>query len=97
MDPFSLLTGAAILTTGFLLGRFRPARRRAPEPVKPICGCGHHHAHHNPKTGTCGGMREVPSRYDGYGDPTAWQEVACTCQQYSGPQPIDTFYAPELT
>ena len=86
--------GVAVII-GILLGRFLPNRRKGPkppEPVLPVCGCGHHHAHHDPKTGKCSNLMKVPSTMsrDSY-------HTACTCRQYSGPVPLPEYYAPEVT
>ena len=91
--------GVAVVI-GVLLGRFLPNRRKGPKPpkpVQPVCGCGHHHSYHDPKTGECHGMmRGEPAQYDGMGYATAYKQVPCTCRQYSGPQPVPEFYAPEI-
>lgn len=86
--------GVAVII-GVLLGRFLPNRRKGPKPAKspePICGCGHHHSHHDPATGKCHSLMKVPGTMsqDSY-------HTDCTCRQYSGPQPLPEFYAPEVT
>ena len=91
--------GVAVIV-GVLLGRFLPNRRKGPKPpkpVQPICGCTHHRAHHDPDTGACHASVKVPSRYDSAGNTTAWKYDPCACRQYSGPQPLPEFYAPEVT
>lgn len=50
--------------------------RRTAAPPRPICGCGHHRALHDPDTGKCHNTR-------GY---------ICRCQQYVGPEPVESFY-----
>jgi len=92
---------AAVAIIGVLVGRFLPNRRRrvpkAPKPVKPLCGCGHHHGYHDPQSGQCHGlMSGDPLRYNEFDHPTAWKQVPCTCRTYSGPQPLPEFYAPEI-
>jgi hypothetical protein len=50
-----MIEGAVIAVVALLIGRFLPARRRAPKapkPIEPVCGCGHHHAMHD-ADGTC--------------------------------------------
>lgn len=94
--------GVAVVI-GVLLGRFLPNRRKGPKPKpdpKPVCGCKHHHSYHDPQTGQCHGtMRGKAIKFNDYAsrDPVAWEQVPCTCRQYSGPQPMPEFYAPELT
>ena len=91
MSP-DLLEGALIAVGAFLAGQWlpRPYRRRRvkpPKPVQPICGCKHNVSYHDPKTSECHGRV-----YCGEG-----RYEDCTCKQYSGPQPIPEFYAPEIT
>jgi hypothetical protein len=86
---------AAVALIGVLIGRFLPNRRKGPKPpkpVEPVCGCGHHHSHHDPATGKCHNLMKVPgsASRDSY-------HTACTCKQYSGPQPMPEFFAPEVT
>ena len=94
--------GVAVIV-GVLLGRFLPNRRKGPKPakpVKPVCGCGHHHSYHDPKTAECHGMMDGKAiEFDDYASrsPVAWEQVPCTCRQYSGPQPVPEFYAPEIS
>lgn len=94
-----ILIGAAIYAGGFLMGRFLPARRKGPkpaEPPQPLCGCKdgngghHHHSYHDPKTGECHGQV-----YVGYWS-SQYHYDPCTCRQYTGPQPLPEFYAPEI-
>lgn len=82
MPDLSLLLGAAVFASGMLAGRFWPARRKGPKPVKergPICGCGHHASFHVRAVGACHGN-------GGY----------CRCQIYTGPTPMPEYYAPEI-
>ena len=97
--------GVAVVV-GLLLGRFLPNRRKAPKPpkparpVRPVCGCGHHHSFHDPKTGECHGqVRGEPTEFDRYPSrsPVAWAQVQCSCRQYSGPVPMPEFFAAEIT
>jgi hypothetical protein len=95
-----IIEGAIIALAGVLIGRFLPNRRKGPKPpkpVKPICGCEHHHAHHDPATGTCNASVDVPTRYDSYGIARAWKQSPCACRQYSGPVPMPEVYAPEIS
>ena len=90
-----MLDGAAILAAGFLLGRFLPARRRQPKPpapVRPVCGCTHEVAFHDPKSGQCHAMMYVPGTMS-----RDSHHVPCTCRQYTGPEPMPTYYAPEIS
>lgn len=96
-----MLEGAVIALAAFLLGRLLPGRRRKPlaagKPPKPVCGCCHHHAHHDPQTGQCRATVDgKPIHFDKWGDADAWAQVPCTCQRYSGPVPLPEMFAPEI-
>jgi hypothetical protein len=85
-----MLTGGVLFLLGVLVGRFLPARRAA-EPPKPICACGHPLSSHSPKSRVCCvetvrtlGGREVGSH-------------VCPCLQYVGPEPLPEFNAPEVS
>jgi hypothetical protein len=98
-----LVVGALIMLAGMVTGRIWPARKRAPKPARPICGCRHDLAHHEPD-GDGGGTAchqlvhgEVTS-WDGYGIANGWEMVQCSCRQYTGPRVLDPGYtAREIT
>jgi hypothetical protein len=102
-----MLIGAAIFAAGALLGRFLPARKRGPKPIKPICGCSHHHSMHDPETGQCHGLvsgGETAAR-DAKNNPVlddfgyvqkTYAKVQCSCRRYSGPEPLPEYSAPEI-
>jgi len=94
-----LLAGGGLTALGFVLGRL-PSRRREPAQPRPVCGCGHHHGYHDPKTGQCHGLMDgKATEFSNYQsrEPVAWEQVPCTCRQYSGPVPVESYFAPELT
>lgn len=82
---------AAVALIGVLVGRFLPSRRKGSKPVKPVCGCTHHHSYHDPQTGQCSGQV-----YIGHWNMSDHHEP-CTCRQYSGPVPLPEVYAPEVS
>jgi len=53
---------------------------------KPVCGCDHHRAMHDPKTNECHGRN-----YEGGGIYSR-----CTCRQYIGPEPLPSYYVSEI-
>lgn len=78
---------------GFIFGR---VSRRNKVP-KPICGCGHVLAYHNPSTGRCNEMERVEGVWDRERRRHVDKLVPCSCRQYTGPTPLPTVYAPEIT
>lgn len=92
-----MLAGGGLTVVGFLIGRFAPARRRFPKPPEPICGCDHPLAYHNPKTGICGGEEKQYAVWDATARRHVDKMVRCTGQQYDGPTPLPTMYAPEIS
>jgi len=91
-----LLEGAGILLSGIAVGRFWPARRKEPKPTKAVCGCRHELSFHDADTRQCHGTNRK-SVYDSYGEWVGYQDVACTCRQYTGPEPLPSYYAPEIS
>lgn len=78
-----LLTGAGIAWASAFLG-WLVGRRNHPlpsKPIVPVCGCSHHLSFHG-HDGVCGAMREVATKFDGYGDAVAFAEVPCGCRKY---------------
>jgi len=98
-----LLAGAGIGVAGYIAGQWlpRPHRKRShkpPKPVRPICGCGHDRSYHDGETGQCHGLMDGdPLRYNAWNEPTAWKQVPCACRHYTGPEPLPSLYAPEIT
>lgn len=88
-----LLVGAGIFAGGMAVGRVAQVRSR-PRTVKsskPVCGCEHELAYHDPKTGEC--HAEISRFVYDIGD---YQWRQCTCCRYTGPEPLTSYYAPEL-
>jgi hypothetical protein len=96
----AMLEGALILLAGILAGRLLPGRRkgpRLPESPKPVCGCGHHYAMHDPKTGECNvAVKGAPVKWDRWDNPIKWEMTGCACLRYTGPEPLPSYYAPEI-
>ena len=91
----------AILVCLAVIRLVRGPRQRVLKPAKapkPVCGCSHHLSFHDPKTRECHGlMKGAPVKFNAWSEPTAWSQVPCTCRQYSGPEPLPEYFAPELT
>lgn len=94
-----MIEGALILLAGILAGRFLPTRHTKPKvrQTAPVCGCEHGRHDHDPATGACNAQIKT-YKYD----PVTEREVLhryspCTCRQYTGPEPLPEYYAPEIT
>ncbi|MFJ9773031.1 hypothetical protein ACIRVF_17630 [Kitasatospora sp. NPDC101157] len=73
----------------------RLALDAANRPPEPVCGCTHHLAKHD-KQGRCHEVVETPTAWDADRRPVRYEAGRCNCQQYVGPEPLGTVYAPEL-
>ncbi|CAM5517631.1 hypothetical protein BOQ63_037840 [Streptomyces viridifaciens] len=73
----------------------RLALDAANRPPEPVCGCTHHLAKHD-KQGRCHEVVETPTAWDADRRPVRYEAGQCNCQQYVGPEPLGTVYAPEL-
>jgi hypothetical protein len=81
-----LITAIAIFAAAYGIGTWRHSREVKARQGKPICGCEHHRAMHDPATNECHGRN-----YEGGGIYSR-----CTCRQYVGPEPLPSYYAPEI-
>jgi len=96
-----VIEGALIALAGVLIGRFLPGRRRHPKtprptpPPKPMCGCTHHYAMHDPATKACHGTVKTP-QHNSIGHHVGYTYPACACRQYVGPVPMPEFFASEI-
>lgn len=66
----------------------------ANRPPEPICGCTHHLAQHG--ADGCHEMVRTATVWDAKRKPVSYEIRRCTCQQYIGPEPLGTIYAPEI-
>ncbi|MFH8384153.1 hypothetical protein ACH4E7_24945 [Kitasatospora sp. NPDC018058] len=71
------------------------ALEAASRPPEPVCGCTHHLAKHD-KQGRCHEVVETPTAWDADRRPLSYEPRPCNCQQYVGPEPLGTVFAPEL-
>jgi len=79
------------------IGRFRKRKEKLANP-QPICGCKHHRSYHEEGKGICHAqVKGKPIHYDTWNDPNAWEKIQCTCQHYTGPEPLPEFYVPEIS
>ncbi|MTE12732.1 hypothetical protein GLP40_08100 [Nocardia sp. CT2-14] len=89
MDPLSIVLGGVLVGGGWLAGRFgsRPMKPGATQGPA-LCGCGHDLALHDREAGHC---HAETFRKTGVGF-KAW--ARCNCQRYTGPTPLEDFFAP---
>ncbi|MEU9080625.1 hypothetical protein ACFYUY_37845 [Kitasatospora sp. NPDC004745] len=73
----------------------RLALEAAHRPPEPVCGCTHHLAKHD-KQGRCHEVVEAPTAWDAERRPLQFEARDCNCQQYVGPEPLGTVFAPEI-
>jgi hypothetical protein len=86
-----LVIAATIAAVGWVAAALVRRRRREPPAAadpEPYCGCGDHYAYHDMK------QRD---RWGGTGLHNGYDHVQCNCRQYVGPQPLEIFYAPQLS
>ena len=93
-----MIEGAVIALTsvliGFVTGRaHRPTKQ--PKPIRPVCGCTHGIGYHKDKKAACSG---VDRKHVGYtsGGNSKYEMVACTCQHYDGPTPVESYFSTPL-
>lgn len=97
---FILILCAGTTVFGLVEREMRRRRKRRREAIygpEPVCGCKHHYSFHNPKTGLCKSQARTAVRWDGDGAANRWELRSCGCQRYVGPQPLESFHAPEIT
>jgi len=78
------VTAAFGTVVGLLIGR--RMRPRPPDPVRPICTCGHGYGSHQDGKECQVGDREA-DHWDSYGREDHWVSVQCSCTRYDGPDP----------
>ena len=96
-----LIFGVALAAFGFfcfavgaVFGR-RLERQKRPEPIRPVCPCGHTVGEHKGEAACKAQIRR--KLYSRVGDDWGWQWVDCACTKYHGPQVInDEFFHPGI-
>jgi hypothetical protein len=100
--PWYFLLALTVLVLAYVVYRRRPRPLTAIPDAdpEPVCGCGHNIAYHDLDAGECGEPMKVPVKWKrgefGAPEPTHWEARPCACRRYTGPQPLPTFYAPEV-
>src|SRR4051812_46945481 len=104
-----ILIGVGIVWVSQIVWAIRQRTKR-PKPPKPIaaeCGCEHHYSMHDPETKQCHAeerfkVNEGRPILDSDGDYVIGREGAtyevrqCGCRRYTGPEPLPSYYAPEI-
>lgn len=104
-----VLDGGGLVLVGMAVGRVARRRAKPPpkknKPTRPTCDCGHSVAMHDTETTRCqtvdrvvqekrGAITNTYSQITGY-ETVIYGNKACTCQRYTGPEPVFDFYVPE--
>ena len=95
-----LLAGGGLVAISYIAGVISGRIRRRitiDKDPDPICGCNHHLAMHDERTGRCSETVKTPSKYNGGGNAIAYEYMPCTCRRYVGPQVVETFIHPHLS
>lgn len=93
VGQFIVTAGATAI--GLRFAGFRFKRERKSKEPDPVCGCDHHFAMHDLRTGECHGLMDGdPIKYYGSGTPSAYKQIPCTCQHYTGPEPMNAIFGP---
>jgi hypothetical protein len=86
-DWFDIIAGAVSVLFGVGIGR--SMRPKPPEPLKPMCTCGHGYGtHDNGKA--CQAQVKRPNEWNRSSSielPIGWEHVPCPCVRYDGPSP----------
>ncbi|MEC3952299.1 hypothetical protein VMT65_04545 [Nocardia sp. CDC153] len=88
IDPISLVIGGALVGGGWLAGRVSARRTKSEQQSPAVCGCGHDLALHDREAGHCHAenYRKLGNGLKGW--------ARCNCQRYTGPTPLEEFFAP---
>jgi hypothetical protein len=91
----TFIAGGVFVAVLGVVARLMFGPHHAPEPTepKPVCGCAHHLALHDPRTTKCHGSTKRPSRWNRRGETVGYEHVPCECRHYVGPTPVDTFFS----
>ncbi len=82
------IIAAVCLAVGYVAGRTRlriDIERDGRGDPKPVCGCGHGYHDHDADTTACHARVVTTGTWRG-----------CTCQRYTGPEPLPTYTADVL-
>lgn len=95
MITVAVLTGIIIKFGKYIVKELKreDERRR----LQPICGCTHNLSFHDRETGRCNAQDRVETDWNDVGTPIRWGQKQCSCVRYTGPEPIISYYAPEIT
>lgn len=86
-----MLIGGGLVVAGAILGRLPQRRKKGKRLDGAVCACRHAKSYHEDGTGRCHQRVYVRSTWgeDGYHED-------CRCKQYTGPEPLPEYFAPEL-
>jgi len=86
------LVGGGLVASGYFAGALITSLhlRRTPKRIEAICPCKHSVAFHKDLTGPCHGIVDRIMVYNASGKHVGYNDVACTCQGYAGPELISS-------
>jgi hypothetical protein len=92
IDPVSVGLAVILFGAGWVVGRVGRMRSRR-EVIRPICECGHHYGAHD-DDGCNAEVQRHENDDAGYSLGQQWRP--CACLKYTGPVPLDQFWAPPI-
>jgi hypothetical protein len=91
IGQFIITAGGTAIALRFAGFRFWKETQR---PPRAVCGCEHHFAMHDLRTGECHDKVKIPIKWHGDGDAADWRFDPCPCRHYTGPEPLNSIFQP---
>ena len=98
------------LVVGWVANKRQKPKPYKPKEIKAVCGCGHHYAEHNEEgchhvdMVTVDRGEPIIGRNDFYEKDVVLgyrnekrEQKRCGCKRYTGPEPLPTYFPPEIT
>lgn len=104
MDVVLWILAVGTTTISFCIGiavgksqRVKPPKPEPPQRPNLQCGCNHGLSYHDPQTNRCVKEDQVTESYNPRTGERVYKQVPCTCRQYTGDKPIDTYFSPRIS
>lgn len=91
VGQFIVTAGATAIALRWAGFRFWKEKQK---PPRAICGCEHHFAMHDLRTGECFALVKKADGWTTGGSANHWTHVPCTCRHYTGPEPLSSIFQP---